>query len=444
MSEEQEKQSEKSNQPQLQENQDQQQQNKQIENESKLENSKQNREQNESENQNEKQIQKDSQEAIREVFNKFDKDGNGTIDFEEIGALSKELGAEINEEEIIKIFQELDDNNDGKIDFYEFWNWWSYYGESKGDLSVKLQALLEHPDGENLINKIGEIIDLDTKNKDKIAFILRFKAQDGKQNDLISKLKQTIEEIKDIIGEIMGPTIVTMVETLDINVIPFEENWALLYIKVDEELVSDYIQQKQVQKLKGMIEKAQLKLECRIGLKNSLQQMFDQPEKKFIKSFLEGFLIEGKIEMNKGFLNHFRQLIHPILAQKRIKKWNEQFALLSLIYATKFHLQFKDIDNVEEFLEGLGLSEITKNQPTNEEMIKEIFVEEFIDSGRDGILTDKESPVPGIIKKFEEIGVGQIQFECIFQNNYINLEGDFRGIGDIYKMIMKELKNQEE
>eukprot|EP01006_Ploeotia_vitrea_P034817 TRINITY_DN65803_c0_g1_i1.p1 TRINITY_DN65803_c0_g1~~TRINITY_DN65803_c0_g1_i1.p1 ORF type:complete len:140 (-),score=6.76 TRINITY_DN65803_c0_g1_i1:1031-1450(-) len=72
-----------------------------------------------------KDLDLQSKEAIQEVFKKFDKDGSNTIDYDEIGMLAKELGVDINEEEVKKIFADLDVNKDKMIDFDEFWDWWS-------------------------------------------------------------------------------------------------------------------------------------------------------------------------------------------------------------------------------------------------------------------------------------------------------------------------------
>lgn len=50
------------------------------------------------------------------AFNKFDKDGNGTIDAQELAQLSKDLGAELNEEQLEAALKDLDINGDGVID----------------------------------------------------------------------------------------------------------------------------------------------------------------------------------------------------------------------------------------------------------------------------------------------------------------------------------------
>lgn len=57
-----------------------------------------------SEEKKQEDINLESYEAIKEIFKKFDKDNSGSIDYREIGQLAKELGIQINAEEVTKIF----------------------------------------------------------------------------------------------------------------------------------------------------------------------------------------------------------------------------------------------------------------------------------------------------------------------------------------------------
>ena len=58
------------------------------------------------------------------AFNKFDKDGSGSIDKEELANLSKELGSELTEEQLQNALKDLDLNGDGVIDINEFARWY--------------------------------------------------------------------------------------------------------------------------------------------------------------------------------------------------------------------------------------------------------------------------------------------------------------------------------
>ena len=61
---------------------------------------------------------------VKAAFNKFDADGSGAIDRDELAALSKDLGYELNDEELKNALRDLDLNKDGVIDLYEFSRWY--------------------------------------------------------------------------------------------------------------------------------------------------------------------------------------------------------------------------------------------------------------------------------------------------------------------------------
>lgn len=50
----------------------------------------------------------------------FDKDGNGTIDIEELGIVMRSLGQNPTKEELDQIISDADIDGDGQIDFDEF------------------------------------------------------------------------------------------------------------------------------------------------------------------------------------------------------------------------------------------------------------------------------------------------------------------------------------
>lgn len=60
-----------------------------------------------------------SQEALKKVFDSFDKDKNGFIDISEIKALSKELGHEISDSDVQKVRKNrlFPESNNFSIDF---------------------------------------------------------------------------------------------------------------------------------------------------------------------------------------------------------------------------------------------------------------------------------------------------------------------------------------
>ena len=59
-------------------------------------------------------------EEFSEIFNIFDKTGDGTIDNTEIGEVMEGLGERMNEEEIERLIKEIDFDGNGEVDFDEF------------------------------------------------------------------------------------------------------------------------------------------------------------------------------------------------------------------------------------------------------------------------------------------------------------------------------------
>merc|ERR1719420_1125690 len=59
-------------------------------------------------------------EELREAFEVFDKDGDGQITPQELAAIMRALGENLNENDILTMIQEADADGDGNIDFEEF------------------------------------------------------------------------------------------------------------------------------------------------------------------------------------------------------------------------------------------------------------------------------------------------------------------------------------
>ena len=62
--------------------------------------------------------------SVKEAFSKFDKDGSGAIDINELQGLMELLGCKLEGDELQKQMKELDLNEDGVVDFDEFSRWY--------------------------------------------------------------------------------------------------------------------------------------------------------------------------------------------------------------------------------------------------------------------------------------------------------------------------------
>jgi calmodulin len=65
-------------------------------------------------------LNEDEIEMCREAFERFDKDGSGSIDMWELQATLQAMGQTPSEEEIYQMISSVDDDGNGTIDFGEF------------------------------------------------------------------------------------------------------------------------------------------------------------------------------------------------------------------------------------------------------------------------------------------------------------------------------------
>ncbi|KAJ3572725.1 hypothetical protein NP233_g2889 [Leucocoprinus birnbaumii] len=62
----------------------------------------------------------DEESDLREAFKMFDKDGNGTINAEELKLTMRNIGVYLTDEELDLMMKEADEDKNGVIDFQEF------------------------------------------------------------------------------------------------------------------------------------------------------------------------------------------------------------------------------------------------------------------------------------------------------------------------------------
>ena len=65
----------------------------------------------------------ESRQELLDNFNHFDRDSDGSIDFQEFCLLMVGLEADMSEEELAIGFESIDSDHSGKVDFEEFSRW---------------------------------------------------------------------------------------------------------------------------------------------------------------------------------------------------------------------------------------------------------------------------------------------------------------------------------
>lgn len=87
----------------------------------------------------------EEREAVRRAFEDVDTDRSGTLDKEEVRALTQILGRNVSDNELKAMMREMDGDGGGDIDFAEFFSWWNRSNGSGspggGELKATLQAM---------------------------------------------------------------------------------------------------------------------------------------------------------------------------------------------------------------------------------------------------------------------------------------------------------------
>mmetsp|Transcript_1154 Transcript_1154/g.2783 ORF Transcript_1154/g.2783 Transcript_1154/m.2783 type:complete len:539 (-) Transcript_1154:700-2316(-) len=191
-------------------------------------------------------LDEDLQTAIKQVFDKFDRDLSGFIDFDEFKQAYSELGEVASEEELKKAFKELDENSDEHVSLQEFVNWWkggrigrnniwkravSYQSKlipAFAAIQEDLKVLLEADDLSSAFNEahisfnIGEVAEAGfsltlklsttaelevqklakdigtTVTSQDTIFLLRFEAQEGRAEYVKNKLAAIVTRLASL------------------------------------------------------------------------------------------------------------------------------------------------------------------------------------------------------------------------------------------------------
>lgn len=65
-----------------------------------------------------------SSDSLQKEFERFDADGDGSIDEDEFAILVRALGVTFTPEKVAIAFMAIDVNGNGRIEFGEFKSWW--------------------------------------------------------------------------------------------------------------------------------------------------------------------------------------------------------------------------------------------------------------------------------------------------------------------------------
>lgn len=85
----------------------------------------------------------DSIVACRALFDRIDVDASGTLDREEIAMLATKMGRGLKANELDAAMSAMDKDGNGTIDFDEFYTWYQSSSKSMNKAEVKVLAYLK-------------------------------------------------------------------------------------------------------------------------------------------------------------------------------------------------------------------------------------------------------------------------------------------------------------
>lgn len=109
-----------------------------------------------------------SHQELKQLFDKIDVDGNGSLDRTEVEALCAAMGLAIDAADMDTAMAEMDSDGNGEVDFQEFTTWWGGYHESAGDESSLRSRLLSGTLGEASKSLLG-LAGINTEEDEQVA-----------------------------------------------------------------------------------------------------------------------------------------------------------------------------------------------------------------------------------------------------------------------------------
>lgn len=128
------------------------------------------------------------------------------------------------------------------------------------------------------------------------------------------------------------------------------------------------------------------------GTKNSLKKMMTR-KVPLVKQIMEGFLAELRARFRS---QAFELLVMSLKAagegymvEKNILKDGSEHLFL-LLRAAKCHLAFRSVEDVEQLFKDLGLEDLSKEQPTLQEILEEVFAASESSGPQDDLMKDED------------------------------------------------------
>lgn len=336
-----------------------------------------------------------SKEAIRTVFNTFDKDHSGFIDFNEVVSVAKELGQQFTVADIKKIFKDIDTNKDEKISFEEFYTWWQYGRDNKLEtlVAIQLKALNLLSKAKNHFHKInsqvvGSSSDINTytvkvavgspentktalnlkvlvgANQEEFAsqvlkglnlgtdvpaVIFRFKTENpvaGKE-----KLEELITSALEMAQAMIPDEGASQMLGLLKPSFGFDGDQVVFAISFEHPLIRSLLENYLEVLNLFLGNDARAELEADFGLNFDLNTIFDNKDKKVVDIVSKGFHFNAALRLSEQFREKYRKVLDTAYklnekSENAAIKFINKTAFIFLLRAFNLELITKDLEDL--------------------------------------------------------------------------------------------------
>ncbi|KAL4469444.1 hypothetical protein ABPG74_004697 [Tetrahymena malaccensis] len=338
------------------------------------------------------------------------------------------------------------------------------YGSHPGDTRIQAKVHLNTQEGEDLIRETLDGFQRNENEQDHqeiVAIVIRIKS--NKPEEAAKNIQFLIDSLKSMLLQLansMNSTqLVDMINLFKIYVQPYQNN-VIIKFSFPPDIYKGFIgDDPTVNQITNIYTQSfyqtNLNFTLTAGIKNSLKKISSDFNQKFVDWLFEGFLFEvilscnhsfteqlsiGFIQIQEATLNLLKQSPEQnefmILLQNQMKQTIQYLSILYLLRSAKFHLVFKDIENVQSFFNGIGMGDLSKNQPSCKELLDEMK-EEYKNFEN---FKDENSYLNILYKFFQcfaENCEGQASVSIIYKKMIAQLVFSIEGIAEIFEYLMK-------
>ncbi|KAL4487907.1 hypothetical protein ABPG72_022767 [Tetrahymena utriculariae] len=338
------------------------------------------------------------------------------------------------------------------------------YGSHPGDTRIQAKVHLNTQEGDDLIRESLDGFQRNENEQDHqeiVAIVIRIKS--NKPEEAAKDIQFLIDSLKSMLLQLansMNSTeLVNMINLFKIYVQHYQ-NSVIIKFSFPPDIYKGFTgDDPTVNQITNIYTQSfyqtNLNFTLTAGVKNSLKKISSNFNQKFVDWLFEGFLFEVILSCNHsfteqlsmGFIQVFQQSLDLLklsaeqndlvkVTYDQLNKVVQQLSLLYLLRSAKFHLVFKDIENVESFFNGIGMGDSLKNQPSCKELLDEI--KEEYNNFKD--FKDQNSYWNIIYKFFQCFAKnceGQASVSIIYKKMIAQLVFSIEGIAEIFEYLMK-------